>query len=110
MLIKGLEPASFYYAVPRKGDGGATPPKAMADKMMQAYAVGKRHYILQYIYNKQIGIAFIETIKAIPAKVFGKWGVGKRTFVQKGFFPTEQFFNNLFPEIHFYLGSDFFVL
>ncbi|MBO5923776.1 MAG: hypothetical protein J6Q81_04605, partial [Lentisphaeria bacterium] len=46
----------------------------------------------QFIHNKQIGIAFIGTIKAIPAKVFGKWGVGKRTFFQKGFFPTKQFF------------------
>ena len=33
-------------------------------------------------------------IKAIPAKVFGKWGVGKRTFFQKGFFPTKQFSND----------------
>ena len=54
---------------------------------------------MQYIYNKQIGIAFIGTIKVIPAKVFGKWGVGKRTFFQKGFFPTEQFCNNLFPKL-----------
>ena len=70
--------------------------------------------ILQFTYNKQVGIAFIETIKAIPAKVFGadfislrrakKWGSavakgyggtrwGKRTFFQKGFFPTKQFCN-----------------
>jgi len=35
-------------------------------------------------------------IKAIPVKVFGKWGVGKRTFFQKGFFPTKQFCNTHF--------------
>ena len=35
-------------------------------------------------------------IKAIPVKVFGKWGVEKRTFFQKGFFPTKQFCNTPF--------------
>ena len=68
--------------------------------------------ILQFTYNKQVGIAFIETIKAIPAKVFGadfislrrakKWGSavakgyggtrwGKEPFFKKVFFPQNSF-------------------
>jgi len=39
-------------------------------------------------------LLLLQVIKAIPVKVFGKWGVGKRTFFQKGFFPTKQFCNS----------------
>ena len=41
--------------------------------------------------KKKVGIAFIVSIKAIPLKVFGRWGAGKITFFQKGLFPAKQF-------------------
>ena len=62
--------------------------------------------ILQFTYNKQVGIDFIEKIKAIPAKVFGadfislrrakQWG----SAVAKGYGGTrwgkEPFFKKVF--------------
>ena len=44
---------------------------------------------------KKVGIAFIVPIKAIPLKVFGRWGAGKITFFQKGLFPAKPFRNSL---------------
>ena len=44
---------------------------------------------------KKIGIAFIVPIKAIPLKVFGRWGAGKITFFQKGVFLAKPFRNSL---------------
>ena len=43
---------------------------------------------------KKTGIAFIVSIKAIPLKVFGRWGAGKITFFQKGVFPAKPFCNS----------------
>jgi hypothetical protein len=34
------------------------------------------------------------TVKAIPLKVFERWGAGKKIFFQKVFFPTKQFYNS----------------
>ncbi len=77
---------------------------------------------MQFTYNKQVGIAFIGTIKAIPSKVFGadfislrrakKWGSavakgyggtrwGKEPFFKKVFSPQNSLsFTNLpLPEV-----------
>ena len=43
---------------------------------------------------------FYRPIKAIPLKVFGRWGAGKITFFQKGVFPVKHFCN-----IPFYICS-----
>jgi hypothetical protein len=39
---------------------------------------------LQYIHNKQIGIAFIGSIKAIPVKVFGAGFITLRRAKKRG--------------------------
>jgi len=44
--------------------------------------------VSQLIYPKQVAITFIVSIKVITSKVFGKRGVGERTFFQKGFSPA----------------------
>ena len=51
--------------------------------------------------QKKIGIVFIGTIKAIPSKVFERWGAGKNTFFKK-FFPRKTILPPLFPSKSFH--------
>ena len=45
---------------------------------------------------KKLELLFPLPGKAIPLKVFGRWGAGKITFFQKGVFPAKQFCNTPF--------------
>ena len=44
-----------------------------------------------------------ELAAARRLEVLGKWGMGKRTFFQKGSFPTKQFCNSLLQFLHYRL-------
>ena len=50
---------------------------------------------------------FYRTIKAIPLKVFGRWGAGKITFFQKGVFPARPFCNSPLLFICDYLNTEY---
>ena len=43
------------------------------------------------VFYKKLELLLSSTIKAIPSKVFGRWGAGKKAFFQKGLFPAKQY-------------------
>ena len=43
------------------------------------------------VFYKKLELLLSSTIKAIPLKVFGRWGAGKKAFFQKGLFPAKQY-------------------
>jgi len=47
------------------------------------------------VLEKKLELLLSAAIKAIPLKVFVRWGAGKKTFFQKGVFPAKPFISSI---------------